>query len=59
LRAPRLPALPKFLNLDEVDRLLAQPDVSTMRGLRDKALIEALYASGMRVSELLTVRPAT
>jgi integrase/recombinase XerD len=58
LRAPRAwPALPKFLDLDEVDRLLAQPDVSTTRGLRDKALIEVLYASGMRVSELLAVRP--
>src|SRR5688572_33041218 len=37
LRAPRAwPALPKFLDLDEVDRLLAQPDVSSPRGLRDK-----------------------
>ena len=58
LRAPRAwPSLPKFLDLDEVDRLLAQPDVSTPRGLRDKALIEVLYASGMRVSELIGVKP--
>jgi integrase/recombinase XerD len=58
LRAPRAwPSLPKFLDLDEVDRLLAQPDVSTPRGLRDKALIEVLYASGMRVSELVGVKP--
>ena len=58
LKAPRAwPALPKFLDLDEVDRLLAQPDVSTARGLRDKALIEVLYASGMRVSELVGVKP--
>jgi integrase/recombinase XerD len=58
LRAPRAwPALPKFLDLDEVDRLLAQPDVSTERGLRDKALIEMLYATGMRVSELLGLKP--
>jgi integrase/recombinase XerD len=58
LRAPRAwPALPKFLDLDEVDRLLAQPDVSTPRGLRDKALIELLYATGMRVSELIGVKP--
>jgi integrase/recombinase XerD len=58
LRAPRAwPSLPKFLDLEEVDRLLAQPDVSTERGLRDKALIEMLYASGMRVSELLGLRP--
>jgi len=59
LRAPRAwPALPKFLDLDDVDRLLAQPDVSTPRGLRDKALLELLYASGMRVSELLGLKPA-
>jgi integrase/recombinase XerD len=58
LRAPRAwPALPKFLDLDEVDRLLAQPDVSTDRGLRDKALLEMLYATGMRVSELLGLKP--
>ena len=58
LRAPRAwPALPKFLDLDEVDRLLAQPDVTTPRGLRDKALLQTLYASGMRVSELVGVKP--
>jgi integrase/recombinase XerD len=60
LRAPRAwPALPKFLALEEVDRLLEQPDVSTPRGLRDKALLELLYASGMRVSELVTLKPGT
>lgn len=58
LRMPRAwPALPKYLNLDEVDRLLAQPDPSTPRGIRDKALIELLYATGLRVSELLSLRP--
>jgi len=58
LRAPRAwPALPKYLSLDEVDRLLAQPDPSISRGLRDKALIELLYATGLRVSELLSLRP--
>jgi integrase/recombinase XerD len=50
--------LPRFLSVEEVDQLLAQPDVSTPRGLRDRALIELLYATGMRVSELLTLRPA-
>jgi integrase/recombinase XerD len=57
LRAPRAwPALPKFLGLEEVDLLLAQPDPATPRGLRDKALIELLYATGLRVSELLSLR---
>jgi len=58
LKAPRAwPALPKFLDMDDVDRLLASPDASTPRGLRDKALLEVLYASGMRVSELVALRP--
>lgn len=57
LRAPRAwPALPKYLDLAQVDRLLAQPDPSTPRGLRDKALIELLYATGLRVTELLSLK---
>src|SRR5438034_1562542 len=57
LTPPRAwPALPKFLSLEEVDRLIAQPDVSTPRGLRDRAMIEMLYATGMRVSELVGIR---
>jgi integrase/recombinase XerD len=59
LHAPRSwPALPKFLTLEEVDRLIAQPDTSTPRGLRDRALIELLYATGMRASELVGLRPS-
>jgi len=59
LRPPRAwPALPKFLAIDQVDTLIAQPDVTTPRGLRDRALIELLYATGMRVSELISVRAA-
>ena len=57
LQPPRAwPSLPTSLALDEVDRLIAQPDVSTPLGLRDRAMIELLYATGMRVSELVAVR---
>jgi len=52
------PALPKFLSLEEVDALIAQPDVATPLGIRDRAMIEVLYATGMRVSELIGVRTA-
>jgi integrase/recombinase XerD len=59
LRPPRAwPALPKFLSVDEVDRLIAAPDVSKPLGLRDRTMIELLYATGMRVSELVSVRTA-
>jgi integrase/recombinase XerD len=58
LQAPRAwKVLPKFLSVEDVDRLLQAPDVSTPRGLRDRALIELLYATGLRVSELLALRP--
>jgi integrase/recombinase XerD len=59
LRAPKaFPALPKFLAIEEVDRLLDAPDVSTPLGLRDRAMLELLYATGMRVSELVGLRSA-
>jgi integrase/recombinase XerD len=58
LDAPRTwKALPKFLTVEEVDALLAAPDVTTPRGLRDRALLEVLYATGLRVSELLALTP--
>jgi integrase/recombinase XerD len=57
LRAPRAwPALPKFLGIEDVEKLITQPDAGTAIGLRDRALIEVLYATGMRVSELIHLR---
>jgi integrase/recombinase XerD len=59
LRPPRAwKTLPRYLAVEDVDRLIEQPVVATPRGLRDRALIELLYATGMRVSELLSLRPA-
>src|SRR3989344_9647720 len=42
----------KFLDRDQLERLLGQPDISTERGLRDKVLMEMLFSTGLRVSEL-------
>jgi integrase/recombinase XerD len=51
LRAPRTLPLPKALTTEEVESLLAAPDVQKPLGVRDRALLETLYASGMRISE--------
>lgn len=44
--------LPDFLTENEIERLLSVPDVTTLQGIRDKAILEVMYATGLRVSEL-------
>ena len=48
--------LPKFLTREEVDLLLEEPDVTTDEGIRDRAMTELLYASGLRVSEMVNLK---
>lgn len=48
--------LPKFLNQTDIENLLATPDVSTESGLRDKAILELMYAAGLRVSEVVDLQ---
>ena len=50
--------LPRFLNEDEIDRLFAMPDVSTDEGVRNRAMLELMYAAGLRVSELVNLKQA-
>jgi integrase/recombinase XerD len=52
------PALPRYLAPDEVDRLIDQPDTATPLGQRDRTMLEVMYATGLRVSELVSLRAA-
>ncbi len=56
IQSPKIPkSLPKSLSEEDVELLLAAPDVETNAGLRDKAMLELLYACGLRVSELVNI----
>jgi integrase/recombinase XerD len=48
--------LPVYLRMEDIDRLLVQPDPSTPFGLRDRAILEVLYSTGLRVSELINLK---
>lgn len=48
-------SLPTILKIDEVDQLLDMPDATTNKGIRDKSMLEVMYATGMKVSELMNL----
>lgn len=59
LESPRIwKVLPKYLSLEQVEQLLVQPPAETALGVRDRAILEMLYGTGLRVSELASLRMA-
>ncbi len=54
----RFSYLPKFLTEEEINRLFAAPDISTAEGIRDRAVLEVMYATGLRVSEMVNLKQA-
>ncbi|MCD6353612.1 MAG: site-specific tyrosine recombinase XerD [Proteobacteria bacterium] len=57
IESPKIrPHLPSVLSISEVDSFLSQPDITTLKGLRNKAMLELLYATGIRVSELVGLK---
>jgi integrase/recombinase XerC len=54
IRSPKQPKrLPKAITVDQIERLLSAPDANDLLGARDRAILEALYSTGMRVSEVV------
>jgi|YelNatPaOPRAMG01_1025707.scaffolds.fasta_scaffold00119_47 integrase/recombinase XerD len=57
MQSPKLwKKIPATLSVEEIERLIAQPNVKTKIGIRDKAILDTLYATGMRVSELINLK---
>ncbi|MGX7950597.1 site-specific tyrosine recombinase XerD [Oleidesulfovibrio alaskensis] len=58
LENPKIPkSLPEYLSQQEIAEVLAQPDLKEKLGFRDRTMLELLYAAGLRVSELITLKP--